>query len=272
LKTLTVGFLLVELQLSAISFAQGNPKAAALFMQAQQENAKIASRQAALAHIGQALVLEPKNSLFWQEKASILINMEEQEQALPCINKAVELDPKSASLWETKASALSGLRKNLEALQAISEAVRLDPSKDYRMTKIDILMHLFRFDQAEKELDDGLKANPLNPLFRDRRAAVATHTKHWDKVIEDRTFLLKQVGPKSYAYCGDLDSRAAAYVNTKQFDKAIADYKTALKSSPSRRQSHTGLLNVYVLNGNTKAAQAERSALSSLDEDFQPFK
>jgi tetratricopeptide (TPR) repeat protein len=128
-----------------------------------------------------------------------------------------------------------------------------------------------RFDQAEKELDDIIRLEPKNEMARDRRSTVAGHTKHWNKVIEDSTYVIKSK-PMNLSSCETLANRAAAYVNLKQYDRAITDYKDGLKIVPDGRQLHVGLINAYTLSGKTQAAQAERKILSNFDADFQPMK
>jgi tetratricopeptide (TPR) repeat protein len=199
--------------------------------------------------------------------------MEENEQALPCIDKSLEFDPNSAFAWDAKASILSGLGRNEQALAAANEAVRMEACSSTRMTRAQVLTHMGKFYPAEKELDDIIKADPTNEGARSRRAMVAGHTHHWNKVIEDNTFLI-QANKESLVKSTSttFQDRAAAYINTKQYDKAIADYKTGLKINPDSRPLHSGLLNAYTLSGNTKAAQAERKVLESYDDDITPFK
>lgn len=272
IRRLAVCILLAGLQLSSNALAQDDQKAATLWTRAAQEDTHMASRPAAIVHIDQALALKPKNPQYWQTKAAILVNMEEHEEALPCINKSLELDPKSASSWQIKAVVLSGLGRNKEALDAANQAVQLDGYLNYRLTKAQILADLHNFDQAEKELDDMIKLYPKDQITRARRAFVARHTQHWNKVIEDSTFLINQLGPRSQPYYEHIQNRAAAYVNTKQYDQAIADYKLGLKASPDDRRLHSALLNVYKIIGNTKGAQVESTALENLDHDLTPLK
>lgn len=62
------------------------------------------TRDAALAHISQALKLEPKNHWLWYQKADILQKMEEDADGLKCIEEAIKLSPKNADYWQTKAN------------------------------------------------------------------------------------------------------------------------------------------------------------------------
>ena len=47
----------------------------------------------ALSHFDQALVLEPKNPILWNEKGVVLRSLGRYDDALECFNRALELDP-----------------------------------------------------------------------------------------------------------------------------------------------------------------------------------
>lgn len=238
-----------------------------LFKRAMVESDKLSTQDAALKHINQALSLEPRRAYIWQGKALILERLEESEQALPCINKALELDPKYALAWVTKAEILCSLKRYDEALISVDKGLKLTDTHNSHVTKAEILRHLRKFDLAEKELDALIAQNPKDEIVRARRTDVARMNKHWQKIIDDASYLIN-LNVQNFSRWNMLGIRAQAYVQTKQYDKAITDYKEAIKHMPDARQLHDELLKVYTITGNAKGMAQERRAIESIDKDL----
>jgi tetratricopeptide (TPR) repeat protein len=269
LSVLTISLLLAHIVATQKCFADPT-LANRLSQRAMLEVTQGSTRQAALDHINQAISIRPKDALFWFQKAHILSSMEEDEEALPCIEKSLQLDPKLSLGWAMKANILCTLGKGAEALSAIDHAISLQDILVNRISRVTILATLHRPEEAEKELDYLVKQEPTNNIVRGRRAALAANARHWDKVIEDCTYLLGHEGHLKLTHLQHLERRAEAYTNTKQYDKAIADYKTALKLVPDDRTVHNGLRNVYKISGQPQAEQREAAAIKRLDGDILP--
>ncbi len=250
-----------------LCYAGSKEQANALWSQALVESDKLSTQDAALKHINQALSLEPKRAEFWQGKAMILERLEESEQALPCINKALELNSKDAASWVTKADILSSLKKYDEALVSIDKGMKLTDRQDFHMTKAEILKRLRRYDLAEKELDLLVAQRPKDDIVRARRADVAKENKHWQKVIDDTSYVIG-LHVKNFSHWNLLGKRAEAYAQLKQYDKAIADYKEGIKHLPDARQMHDELMKVYTITGNSKGVAEERRAIEAIDKDL----
>ena len=252
---------------SPVCFAGNSEQANALCQRAIIESDKLATQDIAVKHINQALSMEPKRADFWHAKAIVLERLEESEQALPCVNKALELNSKIGPYWITKADILCSLKKYDEALISVDKGLKLADAHAYHLTKAEILRHLRRFDLAEKELDTLVAKRPNDDIVRARRADIARMNKHWQKVIEDTSAVIK-LHVLSFSHWSLLERRAEAYVQTKQYDKAIADYKEGIKHVPDARQMHDELLKVYTITGNSKGVAAERRAIESIDKDL----
>jgi tetratricopeptide (TPR) repeat protein len=248
-------------------FAGNKEQADNLWQRAVSECEKLSTQDAALKHINQAISLDPTRANLWQWKAIILERLEESEQALPMINKAIELDPKDAASWATKADILCSLKKYDEALISVDKGLKFTNAYNSHITKAEILRHLRKFDLAEKELDILIAQRPKDDIVRSRRADVARMNQHWQKVIEDTSFVIK-MRVLSFSHWNLLERRAEAYVQTKQYDKAIADYKEGIRNVPDARQTHDALLKVYTITGNAKGVAAERRAIESIDKDL----
>lgn len=253
-----------------IAFA--NPKAWALSDKAEAEFNNPETKELAVKHIDQALLIEPNNAFFWQNKAAFLQGLEESEKALPCITKSLQLDSKPDYRYALKAEILNSLNRFDDALSAIDYAIKFKPGADYFRIRVKILTKQGKLDLAEKELDKLIASDGNNRKTYALVAMVARKLKHWPKEIEALSYLLDTAPVKKTSYYEDLLSRSKAYTETKQYDKAIADCKAGLKGLPEARQFHSALLKLYELSGKSSEAKRARKELESIDDDLQPLK
>ncbi|MBS1990512.1 MAG: tetratricopeptide repeat protein [Cyanobacteria bacterium SZAS LIN-3] len=258
--------------LPTVSLADTTSEAEKHYHWAYKEFKTPAKRTDALNEINLALALNPREGRYWSLKGTILLIQEDNELALPCFEKALQYEPKSADSWEAKAAALAGLHRDKEALAAVNKAIALKDEPRFRTTHSEILCHLNRAPEAERELDQLIQKYPADEIFRGRRAKIATTTGHWQKVVEDLNVVLKARTMGNMTTESLLAMRAKAYVNLKQYDKARADYTMGLKAGPSYRPFHEGLLQLCKLTGDEMGAKKEAAALRNLDNEFEPFK
>jgi len=252
--------------------ARANPKAWALRDRALAEFKDLKTQELAIKHIEQAIALDGKNPLLWQEKAAFLQDIQESEKALPCINKSIELNSKPDYPYVLKAKILKSLKRFTEALSAVDYAVKLNACPDYFVVRSKILMEQGKLELAEKEMDKLVDSYPDSTLIRSQRALVARRLKHWPKAIEDFTYLIDRAPVKTTSYYGNLLSRAQAYTETKQYDKGIADCKAGIKGLPEARQFQAALIKLYKLSGNENEAKRIQQQLDALDDELQPPK
>ncbi len=265
-------------------------EAESLYILASREMCNgLAGNHKALEYLNKALSIDPRSAKGWCLKAHILSSMEESELALPCIEKALNIEPKNFVLWLEKAEIYCQLGQYDQALSCADAAVKLKDVPECHLVRAKMLRCLGRLQAAQQELDRLVAMDPKNIIFRSERARLGRFTKNWPQVIADLNILIEgsnQIvlaarsqggGKKGQAAPGvgryqNLMDRAQAYTELKQWDKAIADYKTGLKEHPDMRQYHVGLLKVYTLKGDKKAAQEEKAIIDSFDDDFKPGK
>jgi len=83
-----------------------------------------------LACWDKAIEIDPKNPAVWVNKGVALTYLGKGEEAIFCCDKALELDSENAGLWYNKGSALFVFGRYAEALKCVEEAIRLDPKSD----------------------------------------------------------------------------------------------------------------------------------------------
>jgi tetratricopeptide (TPR) repeat protein len=253
-------------------WAQAKSRAMELYESASANMGKRVSQHLALSQINEALKLEPGNPSIHHLKAAVLAAMDEYEEALPCIETALKLDPKNSKSWLRKAEILHNLKRNDEALACFDKATNLWGKPLKSSVKADILIGMGRFADAEKELDHLIATDPAGVNIRGKRADICIYTGQWSKAIVDLTFLIAEATKHQNSFSELLRKRATCYTHLKQYSKGIEDYKSAIKINPDYRDLHTGLMNCYSLAGDSRAAQAEKKYLDSLDKDLRLYR
>jgi len=262
--------LLSQLLVLSVPAACADDRSVALYRAALKNMDKKKTFGLALEQFNTLLKVDPDNAKFNEGKASVLYKLDECEEALIYINRALALDKTNAECWHTKAKILHFLNRDKEALAACDKADQVLGKKSDEVIRADALFGCGRLQEAEKELDRLLTANPSRVSARSRRADIYAATKQWQKEIDERGRLLLLID-NLYQKNIQLYRRAEAYIKIKQYKKAIEDYQAALKVTPEARDLHAGLLNAYTLTGD-KRAQAEKKYLDSLDDDYKMTK
>lgn len=276
----TYGYLLLSLALSVHLGAQRlafctpskSERAQALAKLAKEEGRAHRTRDRAISHIDEAIILSPRDSSLYCIKAGLEHDLEEEERALETIDKAIALGATHAAALSLKASILNSLGRAEEALKVSQQAMKLDPNPNFRHAYYDILMHLGRFAQAERELSIDLEKAPQDWKARTVRVKANKFLKNWQKMIVDLTYLIdhevnRSVLSRVYAF----HDRGVAYLNLKKYDKAEADLKAAIKLAPDTRPPHADLLEVYKATGQKALAASEAQKIKKLDEDLGGF-
>jgi Flp pilus assembly protein TadD, contains TPR repeats len=73
-----------------------------------------------------ALKLNSKDAISWNNKGTALVELGRYKEAIECFNKSLELDPKNAAAWHNKAVSLTKRKKHLEAVKYYDKSVELD--------------------------------------------------------------------------------------------------------------------------------------------------
>lgn len=270
------------LSLAAFSIYQAMPgvcaplsnaeRAQALGVRAREEGKQHRTHELAIKHINEAIALDPKSGWLLFVKATIEHEQEEEEQALSDVERAIKLGTSAGATLSLKASILNALGRAEEALKVSQQAMKLDSNPSYRHAYYDILMHLGRFAQLDKEVSVELEKAPQDWKARSARVKASKFLKNWPKVITDITYLIdhsvnRSVLSQVYAF----HDRGTAYLNLKKYDKAEADLKAAIKLAPDTRPPHVDLLQVYKATGRKDLAAKEEEKIKKLDEDLVGF-
>jgi tetratricopeptide (TPR) repeat protein len=85
---------------------------------------------AAAASYAEAIALDPKNAVYFANRAAALMGMGEYEEALEDANEAISLDPQYVKAYNRAAAALLQLGDAEGALERYEDSLALDPTSD----------------------------------------------------------------------------------------------------------------------------------------------
>lgn len=89
---------------------------------------KLGDAKAALAALDQAIALNPDYAPAHNNRAAVLMDLEDYAQALAATERAVALAPGFAEAWNNRGLAQLGLEQRDAALESFAQAVRCDPA------------------------------------------------------------------------------------------------------------------------------------------------
>ena len=82
---------------------------------------------AAIAEYDEAIRLDPKYALAYNNRGFAYINLGQHQRAIQDLDEAIRLDPKLALADKNRGFAYANLGQNQRAIQDLDEAIRLDP-------------------------------------------------------------------------------------------------------------------------------------------------
>jgi len=83
----------------------------------------------------QALQLQPKDRLLWNNLGTLLYRVGRTEDAIRCYNKALEVDATFAQAWNNRGAAFEALGRVDEALYCYDKCIELAPRERERVAQ-----------------------------------------------------------------------------------------------------------------------------------------
>jgi len=115
--------------------------------------------------------------------------------------------------------------------------------------------------QALKVLDDGIKANPNEPLLYFNRGTAFIKTEDWKKARKDFDMAI-QFAP---AYVDAYLNRGIALIYLKDYDAALADFNRGIELNPRIPNLYRARAIVYKTKGNATLAQADELRAAQIE-------
>ncbi len=180
---------------------------------------------------------------YWMSKAEVLaIAGGRWEEALVAINNSLELDPKSSLKWDMKATILSELDRKDEAIEAYDEGLKQNPKDaDSWLWKAGLLVEMKRYNESLEAYDKAIELIPENDT---EDLAQSWLSKGWalnktGRTDEAKTAFLKSLEFYDTSISENADNnrllqqKGLALFELGRYDEAIEVYDQVLKDPPS---------------------------------------
>jgi tetratricopeptide (TPR) repeat protein/transglutaminase-like putative cysteine protease len=206
------------------------PQDAALYTDRAWFHARIYDRQAAIADLTRAIVIQPDAGTY-VKRAALFFDTGNLVKALADAREAVQLDPASGSSARLLATlqAEQGDRAGaLALLQERADAGGTD-KPEFQSAIAQIRADGGDGPAAIAEIDDAIAKNPGQPTLLNTRCWLkGLLNLTLDTALRDCTKSIEL----SESSLSALDSRALVYFRLKRFDDALLDLKTVLDEDP----------------------------------------
>jgi tetratricopeptide (TPR) repeat protein len=203
---------------------------------------------AAVADLGKAIHLNPKEPLWFRMRGEGWYEKHEFAKSITDLDEAVRLDPTCPDAFLTRGWAFFGARERQKAMTDFDNAIRLDPkwadafvARGYAWyltwiadQEVVPLHHSFgnpdegQFDKAIADLNEAVRLDPTSIEALRCRAYAWTAALQLDKAIDDYSSAIR-LAPKD---AGLFDKRAIIWLMKEEFDRAVSDLDEAVRLDP----------------------------------------
>ena len=141
----------------------------------------------ALTDYDAALKLQPANAALLGRRADLLLRLQRYAAAIADFDRALSIRNDDAPVWQGRGSALALLNHEEDALASFTEALRLAPGDSAALyNRATIYSRLARYEEASRDLEALLAADPDYPLARGLLMHARLHVCDWRGLGEAR--------------------------------------------------------------------------------------
>lgn len=173
------------------------------------------------------------------------IRQRELEEKLTVCNKEIEKDQNNVELWRKKASLLENLDRDEEADQAYEKASFLDPSNyKIRTEQGDALEKFGKHEEAVNAYEKALELEQKDYRVWWKKGKALVEVKQYQEASEayDNTVALKPPPPDNYVICREYGSLLK---KMERYRESINLYQKSLAFEPKYRASSYEKKRVY---------------------------
>ena len=186
----------------------------------------------------QAIKMDPKNPVAWNNKGLILAIAGKYEAALDSHSKAVELDEDYVDAISNIGMAYTKLGKFNEALTYYNLALEKKPGHDTTWNnKGNLLAKMDKHAEAMECYDRALEINPHYMAVMNNKAVELIHLKRYD----DSLLLLNKVLKERPLFAEGWYVKGKAYIGMRLFEKAIVCLERAHRLDSEFHQAKRAL-------------------------------
>ncbi len=185
----------------------------------------------------------------------------QHDEAIAILQRAIDSDTNNHLFYQLRGLIYTLLSKHDKAIADFSKAVSLGDISSYTLRGT-AWTKLREYERAIEDFSTAIAVNPDAEVYSERGDAYMEVGKYHAAIDDyERVVTLR---PDTDAYA----ARGTAYDALKQFDKAIGDFNNATLLDPSNTKAAVMRGNVYVNQGNNRAAIDEFSHVIELTAEI----
>ena len=213
--------------------------------------------EAALEAVDQALSRDASLGQAWRLKASLLLDLDREDEALETLARATDALPQEAGLWFERGAALVGHHPD-SAANCFARTRELDPTYPRVMPNLGIaLLAAGRCHEAVGALEDAVRESPLEAHLWSRLGEASLGAQRCHRAVEcfDRSL---ELAPEDYVALGN---RALALCHLSRPEPALKTLEKAMELAPEepRLWAIRGMLLEQAGQGEEALAAYDRS-------------
>jgi tetratricopeptide (TPR) repeat protein len=228
--------------------------------------------EGALFYYGQALLSEPTNQMFFNNKFTLLIKQGKFDELLQFCSFYIECYPKDAYYYYKRGIVYELHLKNYEkALSDYNSALSLESDNpEFYYQRGSVYSILNRLDESIHDLDQAISLSP-DIYYLKMKAAIFHDYNHLEKAISEYNKILKLEPDNSDLHL----CRSQAYTTLGFIDAALKDVNKSIEIAPYKAESYYRRAILYREKKNVEYALMDINMAISLapsDVTFKNFK
>jgi CHAT domain-containing protein/tetratricopeptide (TPR) repeat protein len=225
------------------------------------DRAKSGQHKKAIAAFEEALRIDDKFHLAWNEKGKALNYLGRNSEAIAAFEEALKIDDKFHWAWNGKGIALNNLGRNSEAIAAFEEALEIDDKFHLAWNGKGIaLNHLGYNTEAIEAFDTALEIKPRFHLAWNGKGIALNHLKRYSEAIAAFDTALEIKDDQCWMAW---ENRGWAFFKSGRYIKAIQNWDKGLqKYQPSNHDYHLACGKLHQAKGKAHYKHGEQTATS----------
>jgi tetratricopeptide (TPR) repeat protein len=225
----------------------------------------------ALTDLTQAIKLDPKHSLAYEERGGLYVSSKKDYQAaLRDLALAIELAPNNSTAWAYQGDAFYGAGQDQSAIASFEQSIKLAPDWMWPANdRGELYADRGDYQEALRDFDHVVAVSAAYAMGWNNRCRVNAILGRLDQALKDCDEALK-INPKftnSMKKSGRVSARqhrAFVLLKAGRFDEAIQDYTLALDIL-SNAETLFGRGTAKLKKGDKAGADADIASAKALD-------
>ena len=226
-----------------------------------REGNRLKDHNAALAAYTEAVELNPKLAMAYNNRGYTYTELGRYELAMSDLNKALELEPKLAIAYNNRGRVFSRWNQYEHAIADYNKALELNPNYATAYNNRGYTYDdLKEYDRAVSDYTRAIELNPTFAMAYNNRGFTLMKMKEYERAISDFDRAI-ELNPKfDWAY----NNRGTTYLLMADLGRALADFNKAIECNPNYVKAYNNRGMVYKVLGDAARAQADFDKAKSL--------